>query len=166
MALCDGCFDDFVHPICHELEKKNNLFFETYGRHKRWDWDDEAVTLTFSDPVLPTVCIDVSIVGTVEGTSWQWNWANRNLSERETGEMEKVRAYGEVNGLEKLTTAFLEADEYTGWEMAAVAAHVLDAPGAYSFPTEQGRCFLLYRRIEQLQPQPGSRSASSPHDLG
>ncbi len=77
-------------------------------------------------------------------------WANRNLSERETGDMEKVRHYGEVNGLEKLTTAFLEADEYTGGEMTAVAAHVLDAPGAYSFPTEHGRCFLLYRRIEQL----------------
>ena len=165
MALCDGCFDDFVHPICHELEKKNNLFFETYGRHKRWDWDDEAVTLTFSDPVLPTVCIDVSIVGTVEGTSWQWSWANRNLSERETGEMEKVRAYGEANALEKLTTPFLEADEYTGWEMTAVAAHILDAPGAYSFPTERGRCFLLYRQIEQLTNAQGTDSASPPHDL-
>ncbi len=35
-------------------------------------------------------------------------------------------------------------------EMTAVAAHVLEAPGAYSFPTEHGRCFLVYRAIEEL----------------
>lgn len=67
--------------------------------------------------------------------------------------MEKLRDYGEANGLEKLTSRFLEADEYTGWEMTAVAAHVLDAPGAYSFPTDHGRCFLLYRNIEQVPDQ-------------
>lgn len=64
--------------------------------------------------------------------------------------MEKVREYGVVNGFEKLTSGFLDADEYTGWEMTAVAAHVLDAPGAYSFPTERGRCWLVYRKIQQL----------------
>jgi len=150
MALCDGCFEDFVHDLWHELEEKNNRYFETYGRHKRWDWDSEAVTLTFTDSVLPTVRIDVSIVGTIEGNSWQWSWANGNLSDLEKKDMVKVRDYGEANQLEKLTSRFLDADEYTGWEMTAVAAHVLDAPGAYSFPTERGRCFLLYRRIEQL----------------
>ena len=166
MPLCDGCFDDFVHPLWHELKEKNDRLFETYGRHKRWDWDPDAVTLTFSDPDLPTLRIDVSIVGTVEGTSWQWSWANRNVPASNSVGMEKVRDFGEVNRLEKLTTAFLEADEYTGWEMTAVAAHVLDAAGAYSFPTERGRCFLLYRRIEQLAPEQSMPSVSPPHNPG
>ncbi|HEY1579502.1 MAG TPA: hypothetical protein VGF82_20735 [Terracidiphilus sp.] len=61
MALCDDCFEDFVHPLWHELKEKNGRFSEKYGRHKRWHWDEEAVTLTFSDRVLPTVRIDVSI---------------------------------------------------------------------------------------------------------
>jgi hypothetical protein len=150
MALCEGSFQDFVHPLFHELMEKNERFFETYGRHERWDWDHESVTLTFSDPELPTVRIDVSVVGTTEGSSWQWSWANRNIPDQNKLDMERVREYGEVNSLEKLKSAFLDADEYTGWEMTAVAAHVLDAPGAYSFPTELGRCWLLYRRIEQL----------------
>ena len=150
MALCDDCFEDFVHPLWHELKEKNDQFFQQYGKHKRWHWDDAAVTLTFSDPVLPTLRIDVSVVGTTEGSSWQWSWANRNLEAQEKRDIDKVREFGEANGFEKLISGFLDADEYTGWEMTAVAAHVLDAPGAYSFPTERGRCWLVYRRIEQL----------------
>jgi hypothetical protein len=150
MALCDDCFEDFVHPLWHELKKKNDQFVRQYGNHKHWDWDHEAVTLTFSDPKLPTVRIDVSVVGTTEGSSWQWSWANRKIEAHERPDMEKVREYGEANGFEKLTSGFLDADEYTGWEMTAVAARVLDAPGAYSFPTERGRCWLVYRKIEQL----------------
>lgn len=148
MALCDDCFEDFVHPLWHELKEKNDRFFQRYGRHERWDWDDEAVTLTFSDPVLPMVRIHVAVVGTTEGSSWQWSWANRNIPASNKRDMEKVREYGEANHLEKLTSGFLDADECTGWEMTAIAAHVLDAPGAYSFPTERGRCWLLYRQIE------------------
>ena len=147
MALCDGCFEDFVHPLSHELKEKNELFFQRYGRHKRWDWDDEAVTLTFSDPVLPTVRIDVSVVGTVERV------LHGNGTGRTKISLTARSGHGEGSGfrrsqkLEKLTCLFLDADEYTGWEMTAVASHVLDAPGAYSFPTDRGRCFLLYRRI-------------------
>ena len=152
MALCDDCFQEFVHPLWHELETKNNEFSSRYGDHARWEWDDEGSALTFSDPNLPTVRIDVSIVGTTEGNSWQWSWANRNIPEYNKRDIEKVRDYGEVNSLEELVSASLEADEHTGWEMAAVAAHVLDAPGAYSFPTDRGRCWLLYRRFEQLAP--------------
>lgn len=150
MALCDDCFEDFVHPLWHELKEKNDQFVQRYGSHVHWDWDDATVTLTFSDPVLPTVRIHVSIVGTVEDSSWQWSWANQNIPAISKQDMEIVRKFGEANGLKELTSGFLDADEYTGWELTAVAAHVLDAPGAYSFPTERGRCWLLYRRIEQL----------------
>ena len=64
--------------------------------------------------------------------------------------MDKVRAFGEANGYEKLASAFLEADEYTGWEMTAIAAHVLGALGAYRFPTDDGFCFLVYRKIDVI----------------
>lgn len=150
MALCDECFEDFVHRLFHELMEKNDLFVDRYGKHARWDWDDISSTLTFTDAETPTVRINVSVVGTVQGDSWEWAWANRNIQFHEKIDIEKIREFGEANGFEKLTSAFLEADEYTGWEMTAVAASVLEAPGAYSFPTENGRCYLIYRTIEQL----------------
>lgn len=147
MAVCDDCFREFLHPLVHELMEKNKRFEEAYGNHARWDWDNEAVTLTFSDPVLPTVTIDVAVVGSTERDSWEWSWANSNLSSAMKDEMEKVRVFGEQNEYTDLTKKFLEADEYTGWEMTAVAAHVLDAPGAYRFPTDLGHYYLVYRKI-------------------
>jgi len=150
MAVCDDCFDEFVHPLFHELMGKNERLKEQYGPHAKWDWDDQAVTLTFSDPEKPTVRVDVTIVGTTQGDSWEWSWANSNIEARSTQDMEKVRAFGEARGYEKLTSSFLEADEYTGWEMTAVSAHVLGALGAYRFPTEHGFCFLIYRKIDVI----------------
>jgi len=129
---------------------KNERFDDVYGGRARWDWDEVAVTLTFSDPVKPAVRIEVSIVGSVEGDSWQWSWANKNYEEPSRIGMGTVRAFGEEKGFEKLTSKFLEADEYTGWEMTAVAAHLLNAPGAYRFPTDEGHVYLIYRKIEVI----------------
>jgi hypothetical protein len=150
MALCDECFEDFVHPLTHEAIEKNKRFQVRYGRHARWDWDPESSTLTFSDPVNSTLRIDVSVVGTTEGDSWEWSWANRNIEAHEKLGMEKVREFGESKGYEQLTTAFLESDEYTGWGMTVVAAHVLEALGTYRFPTDDGHCYLIYRAIEEI----------------
>ena len=150
MTVCDDCFREFLHPVVHELMDNNERFLERYGQHSRWDWDDEAITLTFSDQVLPTLRIDVTLVGSTEGDSWEWSWANSNYETRSKLGMEKVRDFGQTNGFDKLTSAFLDADEFTGWEMTAVAAHILDALGAYRFPTEQGYCYLLYRKIEEI----------------
>lgn len=133
-----------------KLMDKNERFEEQYGSHAQYDWDDEAVTLTFSHPILPTVRIDVTVVGSTEGNSWEWSWANSNYGDRSKLGIEKVRQFGEANGYENLTSAFLNADEDTGWEMTAVAAHLLDAPGAYRFPTDAGHCYLVYRTIEQI----------------
>ncbi len=151
MTVCDDCFREFLHPIVHELMDKNKQFFERYGRHGRWDWDDGAVTLTFSDPALSTVRIDVTVAGSTQGDSWQWSWANPNYPAHSKQDMEKIREFGETNGYDKLTSAFLDADEFTGWEMTAVAAHLLGAPGAYRFPTELGYCYLVYRNIEEIE---------------
>lgn len=149
MAVCDDCFWEFAHPLIHESQAKNDRFREQYGLHARWDWDDERSTLTFSDPEKPTLEIDVSIVGSTEGNSWEWSWANANIPPQSKLDIEKVREFGEANGYEKLTAAFLEADEFTGWQMTAIAVHVLEAPGSYRFPTDRGFCYLVYRKIKE-----------------
>lgn len=148
MATCDDGFDEFVHPLVHASMEKNQRFRDEYGNSARWDWDNERSVLTFSDPEKCAIEIDVSIVGTTQGDSWEWAWANRNLDPHTKVDMAKVREFGEANGYQKLTTAFLDADEYTGWEMTSVA-HVLRSIGSYRFPTENGFCYLVYRQIRQ-----------------
>ena len=126
----------------------NSAFDQRYGHHARWDWDANASTITFTNPDELPLRIHVTVVGTTEGDSWQWTWANKNFEQFTKRDMEKVRAFGEQKGYDQLTTAFLSADEYTGWEMTAVAAYVLSAPGAYRFPTERGFAYVVYRSIQ------------------
>jgi len=130
--------------------EKNNAFFLKYGRHGRWDWDNSSSTITFSDPMLPTVRVHCSVLGTTEGNSWEWSWANENIPLHEKNDMDRVREFGEANGYEKLTTPFLAADEYTGWEMTAVTEHVLDALGAYRMPSDVGFCYVAFRKVEVI----------------
>jgi hypothetical protein len=59
--------------------------------------------------------------------------------------MDKVREFGVENGYDKLTTPLLGADDYTGWEMTAVAEHVLNALG-------QGNC--IWKFVEPALPLP------------
>jgi hypothetical protein len=153
MTICDDCFQRFVHPLTHQAQEKNKQFRERYGEFSRWDWDDERSTLTFSDPAKPSVEIDVSIVGTTEGSSWEWAWANSNISPASKIGIDRVREFGESEGYDKLTSKFLDADEYTGWEMTAVTAHLLNALGTYRFPTDHGYCYLIYRKIKILAVQ-------------
>jgi hypothetical protein len=153
VTVCDDCFQRFVHPLTHEAQEKNKRFREKYGEFARWDWDDERSTLTFSDPGKPSVEVDVSIVGTTQGSSWEWAWANPNISPANKMGIDRVREFGEAEGYDKLTSKFLEADEYTGWEMTAVTAHLLNALGTYRFPREHGYCYLVYRKIRILTVQ-------------
>jgi uncharacterized protein DUF6882 len=148
MTACDQCFRDFLHPLVHASIDKNERFKERYGNHPRWDWDSDSALLAFSNRGNVKLRIRVSIAGTTEGDSWEWSWANKNLDAFLKLDMDRVREFGEANGFEMLTSPFLEADEHTGWEMTAVAVHVLDALGSYRFPTEHGFCYLVYREIE------------------
>ena len=150
MTLCADSFGEFLQPLEQRLQEKISHIENLYGPYRRWDWDSEAVTLTFHDSTKHSLRIEVTIVGTTQDDSWEWSWGNPNFAPDLTRDMEKVRAFGQVHGFEKLTSVFLDAGEDTGWEMTAGAAHVLNAPGAYRFSIGQGHCYLLYRKIEEV----------------
>ena len=66
-------------------------------------------------------------------------------------EMHRVRQFGIENGIEELTSEYLEDDDLNnlGWQMTAVAARVLDAVGAYRPPRDNGGgLFIICRSIE------------------
>lgn len=150
MAVCDDCFQEFLHPLIHQAMEKNERFDQRYGSFDRWDWDADASVPTLSNAGGVKLRIDASVVGTTECNSWEWAWANRNFEPGTRLDMEKVREFGEANGYTKLLSEFLDADEYTGWEMTAVAVHILQSPGSYRFPTDGGYCYLAYRKIGEI----------------
>jgi hypothetical protein len=147
LTLCDDDFWEFVHPLMLRLRQKNERVRQQYGDYSQWDWDPDAATLTFRERGQPDLCVDVTLVGTTEGGSWEWSWANPNISPDLKRDMEQIPAFGEAHGYQRLSLPFLKSGQETGLEMTAVTAHVLNAPGSFFFSTGDGYCYLVYRKI-------------------
>lgn len=105
----------------------------------RWDFDGEAGTLTFSDRSRATVVADIQLVGSYSKRSntFQWAWETLGEDDSDAEVIARLRVFGEVRGIDQLTTPNWECDETTGWEMTALAAHVLGASGVYLAPMKR-----------------------------
>jgi hypothetical protein len=68
MVEQEESFEDFIHPFVHEVIEKNEGLEKLYGKHSCWDWDADSATLTLSDTANSTLRIEVTVVGTTEGT--------------------------------------------------------------------------------------------------
>jgi hypothetical protein len=121
------------------------------GTWKRYDYDQNIGTLTFSSEGKVGVIADMYVVGTTSKNSgtWLWSWCNPWILGRVKHCMQDVREYGEVHGLEKLTTAEWPGDERDGWEMTAAAAFILKAEGAYRAPDGDGALFMILRNVRR-----------------
>jgi formylglycine-generating enzyme required for sulfatase activity len=142
-AWCEEAFDAF--------RGKQQRLMDTYrlSSWERYDYDASAGTLTFSEGGRPRVIADMLVLGTI-ANDWLWGWANENWPAQSTDGLKPVRDFGAQHGVEELTTEYLESDdlEGLGWMLAAIAARILDAEGAYRAPTENGAVYLVLRSLK------------------
>lgn len=115
----------------------------------RWDYDDAAGTLTFTDPSRPTTVADVRMIGSFSTTSgtFQWAWQTFDDGDAEARDVARLRAFGEVRGLDKLTTPSWACDEAEAWEMASLAGYLLGAEALYRAPFDHVRWFMLLSNL-------------------
>jgi hypothetical protein len=115
----------------------------------QWHYDLDRTTLTFLRDGFPRVVASIQVVGTTSTKSgtWLWAWDNQHLPSQSTHRMAEVRAFGEQECLTELRTPKLTDDEYLGWGMAAIAAKILGAKGAYRCPGENGFLYVVYTDI-------------------
>ena len=167
-------FATFRHDAVHSLMRLNDACDREFqlSSWPRWDYDFERGTLTFSKDDIPRVVASIQVVGSTSETSgtWLWSWANESLPAQVTNEMERVRAFGETEGLLELTRQSAPDDEYLGWGMSAIAAKVLDSKGAYRCPGENGFIYLVYADLsfaETANTQPDVKQIQcSTHGVG
>jgi len=76
--------------------------------------------------------------------TWKWSWNNDYYSEILKDEVTKVKAFGERNEYTPLTQGLIDGDRYTGWEMTAMAAKVLDSIGAYRIVEDHLEFYFLF----------------------
>jgi len=148
-------FSTFLHEAVHRLKDLNEKCEEEFriSSWPRWNYDLDRGTLTFSQDGQPKVVASIQVVGStsLSSATWLWGWANQSLPLRVTIEVEKVRAFGELENLPASSEAKRPVDEHAGWEMTAIAAKVLGAMGAYRFPAEDGFVYLLYSSVTFVQ---------------
>jgi hypothetical protein len=112
-----------------ELERKFRL-----GHWPRFDWDQEAQQLVFSENGTAKVAAAIQFVGSIstQSNTWLWAWANDSVDPKVSMSIITVRDYGEQHGFDHLTTKKWHAHEVDGWEMTSIAAFLLKARGAVS----------------------------------
>jgi hypothetical protein len=144
-------FSTFLHEAVHHLRDLNQKCEEEFriSSWPRWDYDLDRGTLTFSQDGQTKVLASIQVVGSTSLSSgtWLWSWANQYFPLCVTQEVEKVRAFGELENLPGLTQAKRPADEHLGWEMTAMAAKLLGAKGAYRCPGENGSVYVIYSSV-------------------
>jgi hypothetical protein len=146
-------WDSFLETAMEYLRGRQERLMADFqlGSWKRYDYDQDPGTLTFSSDERVGVVADIQIVGSTSksGRTWLWAWDNPTILDRVKHCLAEVRAYGEAHGLDKLTTAKWPGDEHDGWEMTAASALILRAEGAYRVPHENGALFMVLQNVRR-----------------
>lgn len=146
-------YPDWRRDSLNELKEKAARLqgeFEL-GRWPRFDYDIEAGTLIFSDDGVAKVIAEIQVVGTtsIVAGDWLWAWANSHWPSHRVTDSQRVREFGEANGIYELTHESVQDEDLNGlgWGLTAVAARITGALGAYRPPSERGALFLLCRTM-------------------
>jgi len=146
---------DLIEDASEYLIEKNRLSEEKYqiGSYARYHYDQETEELIWSTGGVPKVAAKIQFVGSISKMSntWLWSWANDSVLTKSKRDIYKVKAFGEKHSIRKLIDAKWSAEEVDGWEMAGVAAKLLDAAGAYKSPDTHCDTFLIYSQIDWVR---------------
>ena len=88
----------------------------------------------------------IGSVSEAEGT-FLWAWANEAIPCQARRGLEKVRVFGESNGLELLTIPEWGGSRSEGLEMSAVTARLLDAAGVWVETSSDNTLFFALFRF-------------------
>ena len=152
--MTDAEFEDFVAEATEYLKMRASRAQEQFGigQYERYDYDLASGRFWWSDAGITKVEAKVMVVGSIstETNTWLWGWANPSLDGGAIEDIERVRAIGEEQGIEKLTEGKWPADEVDGWEMTAVAARLLEAEAGYRSPSRSGFLYLLLDDLRRV----------------
>jgi Family of unknown function (DUF6882) len=148
-------WEAFLADCGNGLHRKQELLKAEFSldTHKRYHWDQATGELIFSNDGVPAVVATIQFVGSISTVShtWLWSWANFDLLENVRTRVIAVRKLGERKGFPRLTVPKWRAEKAGGWEMSAVAAHVLDARGVFCSPGEGFYGFMVMTDVRRLQ---------------
>jgi hypothetical protein len=101
--MTDAEFDTLVNEslaYMHRAIEECNQEWD-FQSYQRWDIDLDRRVLVFSDGPRPPIDCDIQVadVYMTNRNFWRWSWDNPSLEPALRTELEKVRVFGEVNGI-------------------------------------------------------------------
>lgn len=149
--LTEEQIETLLHHATHEMQAVQAASDQRWGwsAKARWNFDDAARTLTFSDPASPTVIADVRLVGSysTRSNTFQWAWKTFDEDPPEAHDVSQLRVFGDVRGISKLTAANWACDDIEGWAMASIAGYLLGAEALYRAPIKHAQWYMLLSNL-------------------
>ncbi|GAA3977411.1 DUF6882 domain-containing protein [Mucilaginibacter dorajii] len=148
MYLSGQSFEDYKDNCVADLTSLQPEFIKLHDVNAYEDWFYDHGTGAFhfksiSGKNLYFKYVDVGSFSTKTNT-WNWAWDNPTTPKHVSRALEKVKDFGAIHNFEQLTTGLFEGDEYTGWEMTAIALKLLNAIGAYQVPHEHLFIYFIF----------------------
>jgi hypothetical protein len=123
-----------VRYLDAQMEANRRVF--RIDSYPRYDWSQGTGELVFSDGAVPKVIATTQVVGDFGGRTktWLWAWANDSIDKKLVVGAERVRRYGQVHGMWRLTFESWPTTLNDGWCLTAITALLSHAKGAYRIP--------------------------------
>ena len=136
---------------------RQKLRFDEYAR---WDFDEGARTLAFTDPDRPTLVADVRLVGGYDPgrDTWAWAWTSHAESGLLIAGLDQLRMFGEVRAMDPLVSGEWPASLSDAWEMTGIAGYLLACQGVYRADFDDRYWFMLlsnWRQSRRGRTSPG-----------
>ena len=159
LATDEEAFRRLVAAAYQDCNGRQARAFERwkFDAKGHWHYDAGGGAIWFFDVGdTSAITADVEIVGSfsTRSNTWMWAWGNEQSSARARANMLPVQVFGEVRGIEKLTSAQWAADVVDAWEVTQIAAVLLDAEAIYRAPMDHLRVFMLLRGIRHADAVP------------
>lgn len=147
--MTDEIFEQFKDECVEQLSSLQDEFMTLYdiNSYEHWFYDHGIGAFHFKSDDGRNLYFEYVYVGSYSTArhTWMWSWNNESTPKHVTKGLEKVRKYGEENNYHKLSNGFLDnGDEYTGWELTAIAACLLPVIGAYRIPQEHLFIYFVF----------------------
>lgn len=146
-------FEEYANKTCQELTKFQDKFRNEYHLDDYTNWfynQSSEILRLYSDT--KEVYFKYIPVGTFSQATntWLWAWANESSVEPEKLKTLKVKEFGQKKKYTNLLKPHFDGDKYTGWELTAIAHHLLGGIGTYRVVSEHlEKYFLLTKQISK-----------------
>jgi hypothetical protein len=134
-----------IATAVERVDRKNAALARDFGfgSEERWDVSQETgeLRLQFADG--HAVRAQVQIVGSFDGETWMWAWANESVLDERKRAAQTLRTIGRRKGWDLLTTATWPADPADGLVLGALACDRTRAAGTFMVRTAGGSLIVL-----------------------